>query len=311
MGSSILSIVFACLCWGLVFVLPSWIKGFGPIEISIGRFFVYGFVCLLWLLLTKRHLMKESFFYWKKAAIYGFSSTLLCYTCMMFGMKYATPAMTTLIYAMSPMTIAFFGNFKKKEYSYKKFAVPSLLMFLGIIISNLGAFQGTKDSVLLYIVGLLAAMGGLASWTWYAVDNSGFMEKNPQIKVNDWSVMMGSSTFFLVLALAGISLCFSSDISHMFRVESGAGRFLVGCIMLGTVSTSFAFYFWNQGAKKLPISLVGQLMMLEVIFGLLLLYLFEQRIPSLSEILGIVFMLSGVIIGSRLLMGKQSQEQTS
>lgn len=302
MFTSMLSILFACLCWGFVFVLPSWIKGFSPVEISLGRFFIYGFVCVVWLVSTKRHLLSlrlQSL--WLKAAWYGFASTLLCYTCMVFGMKYANPAITTLIYAMSPITIALFGNFRKKEYSYKKFIVPSFLMISGIAVANIDAFHESMESPLLYIIGLISAFIGLASWTWYAVDNSSFMRQNTVVKANDWSTMMGSTTFVIVIALSALSMLFSPDLSKFFVFGAELKNYLLGCFLLGTVSTCVAFYFWNQGSKKLPISIIGLMMMLEVVFGLILIYLFEQRLPLPLETSGVVLMLAGVVIGCRSL----------
>ncbi|MCX6990539.1 MAG: DMT family transporter [Chlamydiae bacterium] len=304
-----ISIFLSCLCWAFVFVIPSWIVGYSPIEISLGRFFIYGLVCFIWLLLKKRHLVKQySFADWRKAATYGFASTLLCYTGMVCGMRYASPAISTLIYAMSPITIALFGNFKNRTFSYKKFIIPSLLMLIGIVVSNITAFQERGDNLLLYILGLIGAFVGLGSWTWYAVDNAAFLNKRPDIKVNDWSTMMGSSTFILVLFLSILGFLGSFEFSHFFDVAHGGDKFIIGSLVLGIVSTGLAFYFWNQGTKKLPISLIGMLMMLEVVLGLVLIYLFEKRLPSFLEGLGITCMLSGVLVGCRSLIKAETQE---
>lgn len=309
MFTAMLSILFACLCWGFVFVLPSWIKGFSPLEISLGRFFIYGFVCMVWLVCSKRHLLSFQLrSLWVKSAWYGFASTLLCYTGMVFGMKYASPAISTLVYAMSPITIAIFGNLRKKEYSHKKFIFPSLLMLSGIAVANIDAFQESVSSPLLYTIGLISAFIGLASWTWYAVDNSSFMRQNRVVKPNDWSAMMGSSTFIIVLAIGALSMLFSPDLSKFFVLDSILQKYLIGCFVLGTVSTCLAFYFWNQGSKRLPISLIGLMMMLEVVFGLILIYLFERRFPLPLEALGIVLMMSGVVIGCRSLTKVDSLE---
>jgi len=309
MFSSMVSIFLACLCWAFVFVIPSWIVGYSPIEISLGRFFIYGLVCFIWLLLKKRHLVKQySFADWRKAALYGFASTLLCYTGMVCGMRYASPAISTLIYAMSPITIALFGNFKNRIVSYKKFIVPSFLMLIGIVVSNITAFEERGDNLFFYILGLIGSFLGLACWTWYAVDNASFLNKRPDIKVNDWSAMMGTGTFVIVLFLCILGFLGSFEFPHFFDIAHGGDTFIIGSLVLGIVSTALAFFFWNQGTKKLPISLIGMLMMLEVVFGLVLIYLFEQRIPSLLEGLGITCMLSGVLVGCRSFMKAELQE---
>jgi len=120
--------------------------------------------------------------------------------------------------------------------------------------------------------------------------------------------MMGSSTFIIVLAIGALSMLFSPDLSKFFVLDSILQKYLIGCFVLGTVSTCLAFYFWNQGSKRLPISLIGLMMMLEVVFGLILIYLFERRFPLPLEALGIVLMMSGVVIGCRSLTKEDSLE---
>ena len=147
---AIASVLFACLCWGLVFILPSFISEFNPIEIALGRFFFYGLVSFGWLLFNKRYLLTKPYIgIWKKAAWLGLLSTILCYSGMVFGMQYASPAATALIYAMSPITIALVGNYRKREFAYSQFLVPSILMMIGVVLANLSAFHYSSESLCL------------------------------------------------------------------------------------------------------------------------------------------------------------------
>ena len=181
-------------------------------------------------------------------------------------------------------------------------------MLIGIVVSNVTAFQERGDNFFLYFLELIGAFTSLAAWTWYAVDNAAFLTKRPDIKVNDWSVMMGSGTFAIVLLLCVFGFLGSFEFAHFFDIAHGGDRFIIGSLLLGIVSTGLAFFFWNQGTKKLSISLVGMLMMLEIVFGLVLIYLFENRLPSFLEGLGITCMLSGVIIGSISLITAQRKK---
>ena len=97
----------ACFCWGLVFVVPSFLDSFHPIEIALGRFFVYGLISFALLLLTRRHLIsKEHKQHWKKAALSALISTIVCYTGTVCNMQYAGPTIATLVLAMSPICIS-------------------------------------------------------------------------------------------------------------------------------------------------------------------------------------------------------------
>src|ERR1700733_3435751 len=112
----VLYVIGACLCWGLVFVVPLFLQGFSSIEIALGRFFFFGLFSFLFLLLKKKHLIQRVYAEaWAKAFLYGFISTLVCYICLVFCMRYANAAVAALIYAMSPITITLFGNYRKQN----------------------------------------------------------------------------------------------------------------------------------------------------------------------------------------------------
>ena len=302
MSLAILSVLLACLCWGLVFIFPIFMHGFNPVEIALGRFFFYGLISLFWLLFNKRHLLSRSYLKaWKMAVWLGGISTIVGYSGMVFGLHYANPAVTALIYAMSPMTIALLGNYRKKEFAFSLFVIPSIFMILGIVLSNLPAFHYSGESLGWYVFGLICAVLGLAAWTWYAVANSHFLSQQSKITVNDWSLMMGSATFILVLGIGSCFALFMPDVSKFFVFDSAMQTFLIASIVMGIVSTWLAFFFWNFGSRKLSIALAGQLMIFEVMFGLILIYFIEHRFPSFVEILGITCMLAGVLSGCRIL----------
>lgn len=307
----IINVLLACLCWGLIFVVPSIIEGFNPFEIALGRFFCYGFISFSWILLSKRHLLSKKYLpVWKKAAWFGLISTLICYIGMVFGIRYANPAVTALIFAMSPITIAFLGNYLRKEFEFSQFFLPSLFMLIGIVIANLPAFQSSTGSLGYYLLGLGSAFLGLTAWTWYTVNNSIFLSKQSQVSMSEWNLMMGGATFILVLITSCFLPWLSQDASKYLSFEPKMQTFFIASLILGVISTWFAFFFWNSGSKRLPISIAGQLMVFEVIFGLTFIYLLEKRVPIFIEILGIIFMLTGVLIGCRKLV-KLKLEQTA
>jgi drug/metabolite transporter (DMT)-like permease len=108
--------------------------------------------------------------------------------------------------------------------------------------------------------------------------------------------MTGTATFFLVLLLGAILLPFSETPSKYFSFTSEIWPFYIGSSILGIICTWLPFLLWNNGCKKIPISLSGQLMVFEILFALCLIYLIEHKLPTLSEIIGIIFMFSGVLL---------------
>ena len=75
---------------------------------------------------------------------------------------------------------------------------------------------------------------------------------------------MGSAMLMLVILIA---VALSPILSWNWTRQ-----FLFGSFLLGAIGTWLAFIFWNYGAKRVPVALAGQMLILEVIFGLILVY---------------------------------------
>ncbi len=289
----ILSILGACLCWGFIFVIPQFLPDHSAVSIAMGRFFFFGLSSAAFLIIKKRSLLNKKFFsFWRQASIFSFVATIVQYVGLVLCLRYANPSITALIYGLAPITISLGGTWKKQGFSLKKFFLPGILTFFGLILINLDAFQLTSSSPLEYVFGLFCGFVGLSSWTWYAVANSEFMEKNQGISSLDWVTMFGTATFCVVSTILLCCLPFSPSNSLQFL----SFEFVIGCAILGIVSTYVAFLFWNHGTKKLPIHLVGQLAVFEMLFALLFIFLIEKRFPLISETGGILSILAAVLI---------------
>ena len=57
--------------------------------------------------------------------------------------------------------------------------------------------------------------------------------------------------------------------------------FLIGCATLGLLCSWVGASLWNKASVFLPVSLAGQLMIFETIFGVLFVYMLNQQMPSL------------------------------
>lgn len=300
MISGLLFTIAACFCWSLVFIIPSLITGFSSLEIALGRFFVYGFLCFSYTLLKRRSLFSYTHLpHWKTAISLSFLSTILCYTAVVLNIQYAGPTIATLIFSMTPITIPLIGNFYKKEMSFQTFILPLSCILIGILLTKLSSLEVASTPPLLYFLGIFSGLIGVFSWTFFSILNAEFLKKNKTFPLVDWFLMLGSSTFFLVLLISAIFLPFLINtekyLSHSIELYS----FIHGSLLLGTISTALPFYLWMQGAKKLPVSLTGQLMVFEIIFALFLLYLLNEKSFSFTELGGIILMIMGVLISFR------------
>ncbi len=298
----VLYLLGACLCWSAVFVIPAGIKGFSSLEISLGRFFFFGLTSVCLILSKKRDLFQKIYGkVWKKAFGFGLLSTIVCYTFSVVCIRYAGSAMTALLFGTVPIVVALLGNFRRKEYPFRLFLFPCLAIGTGILLANKEAFSLGAETSISYTVGVLSGIAGVASWIWYVIACFDFMEKNEQIGSSEWVMAVGSAVFCQVIVLWGIVFLITGDVSKYCTFTSDLQGFLVGSIVLGVISSWLALYFWTQANLRLPISLVGQLAVAELVFGLALVYAVENRMPSWSEGSGVVLMIAGVLYGFRSL----------
>jgi drug/metabolite transporter (DMT)-like permease len=83
--------------------------------------------------------------------------------------------------------------------------------------------------------------------------------------------------------------------------------FVIGSLTLGFFSTWLGMFLWNKGSSSLPVSFAGQLTIFETIFGLLFVFLIDNRLPSWIEFGGATLMLSGVIVSINIFKKKHEQ----
>jgi drug/metabolite transporter (DMT)-like permease len=298
MFKGILLILCACLIWGLIFVIPGFMVGFSPLEVALCR---YSFLSIIssFLFLNKgfKHWRNFSWAIWQKALLYALLINIIYYFSLVSGLRYANASIIALIAGMSPITLAFYGNWSQKEGSYQRLVIPSLLIGFGIICINGEALMNlSSEGGWEYGFGLLCGLFSLVLWNWYIVANAQLLKQNPTLSSSDWSTLLGIGTFVWVILIVGTSLFLTpSEALHKYTTwESSLLSFIGGGLILGFVCSWLGSYLWNVGSQKLPISLAGQLTIFETIFGLIFVYLVEQRFPDLMEFLGIITVLSGI-----------------
>lgn len=302
--------LLACLIWGLIFIIPPYLKGFDALEIALGRHGVYGLLsCCLALISGQNLLKKHPLPIWKKAFLFSFVCNILYYVCVVMGVQYANPAITALILGTSPVFISFYGNWKERQCSFKSLVLPSVFILLGLLLINLPAIQEWMtpnesdlergEGKLSYVWGSFAAGVSLIAWSWYVVANAKFLKTHTSISSQEWSTLVGVTTFIWVVTL---SIAYKSwqGKEHLIKfteVSDQLLHYLGGCTVLGIGCSWVGAYFWNKASLLLPVSFAGQLLIFETIFGLLYYYLIKQEIPPTYELAGVSLMLGAIFYG--------------
>lgn len=295
--------LIACFIWGTIFVIPQLIADFSPMEVALGRYLCYGAISFFlffrkkisWKSAIKKH-PKDV---WKKAFQFALFSNILYYPALVLGLRYATSTVTVLIMGICPILVAFYGNWKGNEGSFRNLIRPSFWILLGLFLVNaIGVWQCTNP-LWQYLLGILGAVSALCSWSYFAVHNARFLKANPEMPRTEWSTLIGLATFacsaFLLLLLgfiphSGVDFQKFASLSLL-----GSIKFFLCVAFLGIFCSWLGCYLWNEASSHLPISVMGPLIIFETIFGLLFVFIFETRLPTLLELGGIIAMLYGIM----------------
>ncbi|PJD97659.1 MAG: EamA family transporter [Parachlamydia sp.] len=289
----------ACFVWGFIFIIPQFLTGFSSFEIVFGRYLFYSAISWVIFLKQGNGIRQYPLSIWIKAIYFSFASTFFYYTCFVLGLRYADPAICALVLSISPVTIAFYGNWKQKECSYRSLIIPSVLILLGLVIINIPHLR-LAHSLSEYGLGLLCCACSLLTWSWYVVANSHFLKKHPEVTSTNWSSLVGVATLFWVVLAIPLIWIFSPenfDSGKYTQLNAPLLNFIVGCLALGVMCSWFGAYLWNKASLYLPVSLAGQLTIFETIFGLIFVYIVAQNWPPFSEWVGITLLLGAVLYG--------------
>ncbi len=310
MVKGIIYALIACLIWGLIFVVPQFMEGFNSLEVAFGRYFFYGiFSLFIFARIKLRGTFNYSFYYWKQALIFSLITTIGYYPFVVLSLRYSSPAICALILGISPITIAFYGNWRLKECDYRSLLFPALMIFLGMILINAPHFINEVFPVS-HFLGLICALLALFTWTWYAVANAKILKDHSELTSSDWSTMMGVATLFWV-GVFGLFFGFffkeHIEMDKYFTFDATWIKFIIGAAVLGFICSWVGAYLWNKASTYLPVSLAGQLMIFETIFGLVFVYVIEQRMPPMIEFLGVTILLLSIIYAMRVSFQKNHQ----
>lgn len=306
-------IILACLIWGSIFIIPRFMSEFDSFEVSLGRYFFYGTVSLLFLAYNRFNLFsKIDSALWWRAFWLGLAGNILYYFVLVVCMRDAGAGISALMLGVSPITIALYGNWRSKESRLRNLVIPSIVTAIGLILVNLPAFERSamEGTLVTYAVGLLAGFMALGLWTWYAVSSKIVLTRYPSVSASEWSTLLGFATLISLVAVMGIYLYFIWDSPHLSLYMRWSGElqtFLLGSAFLGIPCSWMGFYLWSKGSYLLPVSLSGQLMIFETLFGLCFVHLLDQHLPTPVEWLGMLAMLGGIL--AALLLTKQEQAE--
>lgn len=285
--------------WGLVLMVPEVLPEFNPVLLSTVRYVMVGLISVLLALPMARQLRRLTvgdLWMLLRLSVIG---NLLYFICLVAAIQRLGVAPASLIVGVLPLTITLYGRNDSGAVPLSRLIGPLMLILLGMSCINLETFAFAAGDAGDKFMGLVYALVALACWTWYAGENSRYLKQCARFDSHQWSVLCGAVTGLVSLVLLAIlTLWFPQQLQAQASVERWWLFWVaaLGCAVLGSW---LAMALWNAASKRLPLTLSGQLIVFETLFGLLYAFLWRQSGPTLLEAAAIVLVIGGVLWSMR------------
>ena len=280
--------------WGLVFLAPQLLHDFGPLHLSAARYLLYGLMAMALLaprwrrvraVVSRRH--------WVQLHGLALVGNTLYYGLLSTGVQQGGIAMTSLVIGFLPVAVTVIGSRTHGAVPIRALT-PSLLMCVAgaFCISSQSLLTEQPGGLAQQLVGLLAALGALASWTTFAVANARCLHRLQGISAHDWNLLTGVATGLQSLVLLPLAW-WLEPAPH--TVEAW-WRFAVVSLAVAGLASIVGNALWNRMSRLLPLTLVGQMILFETLFALLYGFVWAQRWPTRLEVAAMVCVVLGVML---------------
>lgn len=286
----ILAGIAAGALWGLVFVAPRMAAGYSSVDLTAGRFVMYGLVAAAVMLLGLRTRRLPT---WRQAgsavimSVLGFTGY---YLLLVLAIRDAGTEVPTLIIGTIPIWVMLLG---KPRQLHWRALIPGLALTLGGLALMMVSRPGDASGVLAasWWRGVAFAIASLVCWTAFAILNSAWLKRHPEVNATDWANWLGVATglgALMLWALAG------SPLGEMSGRE-GLALFILLCVGTGFGSAWLATILWNVASRRLSASLCGQLIVSETLFALLYSFAWDGRWPGMVQAAACLLFTMGIL----------------
>lgn len=298
--------------WGLVFVVPAWLPHWPPVDLAVGRMAAYAGVSLGVLLLAQLRRLGRSrsavargaagatpvpamagpesdsgtgqAALWPdpRQALAAFVQSLLgfwgYYALLVLALRDAGPEVPTLIIGTIPLWVMVLG---KPGHLRWRALLPGLVLTaagLGLMtqaVLDAGSLVPAPD----FWRGVALALLAMASWTAFALLNSAWLRRHPEVSTTAWANWLGLGTGVGTLGLWAVA---GSPVREILA-RPDLATWLALCGATGFGAAWVATILWNQASRRLSASLCGQLIVSETLFALLYAFLLEGRWPTPAQ----------------------------
>jgi drug/metabolite transporter (DMT)-like permease len=211
------------------------------------------------------------------------------YLLLVLSIRDAGTEVPTLIIGTIPLWVMLLG--KPASLRWK-----ALLPGLVLTVAGLGLMVGASEGAAEtdgghYLRGLALALAALVCWTAFAILNSAWLKRHPEVNATDWANWLGIATGLGAVALW---LAAGSNVSELAARED-FGLFVLLCLGTGFGSAWLATLLWNVASQRLSASLCGQLIVSETLFALLYSFAWDGHWPAPAQLAACLLFTAGIL----------------
>ena len=295
--------VLAGAMWGTVFIAPMWLSAFSPWELAFGRYAAYALLAAAVLAPTWRSTWRklDRTDLWAMLR-QGAAGNALYYVLLGYGVQRAGVTLTSLVIGVLPLSVTLAGRRDQGAVPLRILLWPLLVVAAGIACINVDLFLHAPPgggTVADQVVGLACAIGALACWTWYALDNTRYLQRVHKFSGREWSGLYGLSSGAIVLVVAAAWWALGGRLPPA-TVARDWGLFWTVCLVLAVGASLLGNQLWNIACRLVPVTLSGQLIVFETLFALAYGFALAKAWPRPLEWAAIALLSTGVAWTVRL-----------
>lgn len=291
MPIGILAGLATCALWGLTFVAPRAVAPFSAFDLTVARYSVFGFACLLAMMHPRfrpRGLAPSQL---ATGLLLGGLGYVGYFISVAFAVQRAGAALPPLIIGLMPAALALIANWRDGSVPWRALVVPLVLITGGVGLVNWAEIgKARPEAVGNIVAGVAFATAALVIWVIYGLVNAAAMRAaNPPDGLH-WTGLQGIGA-----AIGGLLLLPLSSFADPPLVAAAEFWHFCGwALLMGLAGSWLATWCWVVASRRLPLALASQLIVAETIFGLGYGFAFEARWPVYPEWIGAILQVVGV-----------------
>lgn len=278
--------------WGMVFVVPRVAVGLSSVDLTAGRFVSFGAMAALVMGLTWRSHTRPT---WRQAASalgMSFLGATGYYLLLAQAIATAGSEVPTLIIGTIPIWVMLLGKPLGLKWSA---LIPGLLLTCAGLALMMHASLANSARLPLdgthFWWGVAWALAAMLCWTAFALLNAAWLRRHPEVSATEWANWLGIATGLGALLL----WWFTGSEPKVLLALDGIALAAIACVVTGVGAGWGASILWNVASQKLSVSLCGQLIVSETLFGLLYSFVWDGLWPVSAQWVAAVLFSVGIL----------------